>query len=169
MGKIFVTSDTHFNHENIIKYCNRPFTSVEEMNKTLIDNWNNVVSNEDTVFFLGDFCLGNREQISEICSQLNGHKILIFGNHDRATVTTFINAGFETVYKKPTIIRFDEYDITIEFSHAPKYVDNHYFNVHGHVHDKGENDDMHYCACVELHDYKPVALEDIVKYFKEQD
>lgn len=169
MGKIFVTSDTHFNHKNIIEYCNRPFSSVEEMNETLIKNWNSVVSKDDTVFFLGDFCLGQREAIINFCSQLNGHKILIMGNHDRATVTAYTNAGFEAVYKKPTIIRFDEFDITIEFSHAPKYEENHYPNVHGHVHDKANNDATHYCACVELHDYKPVPLEDIVKYFKEHE
>ena len=90
------------------------------------------------------------------------------GNHDRATVTAFTDAGFETVYKKPTIFKFDEFDITIEFSHAPIYEENHYPNVHGHVHDKAANDATHYCVCVELHDYKPVPLEDIVKYFKEQ-
>ena len=169
MGKIYVISDTHFNHKNIIEYCNRPFKSVEEMNDTLIKNWNDVVSNDDTVFFLGDFCLGPREEIIKIASQLNGHKILVMGNHDRATVKAFTDAGFETVYKKPPIIRFDEYDMTIEFSHAPKYGDDHHYpNVYGHVHDKGVNDATHYCACVEMNDYKPVLLDDIVKYFKEQ-
>ena len=168
MSKIYITSDTHFNHKNIIEYCNRPFASVEEMNKALVDNWNSIVTDDDTVFFLGDFCLGNKEEIIKFGSQLKGTKILIMGNHDTASLDTYTKAGFSTIYKKPVIIKFDNFDITIEFSHAPKYEDNHYPNVHGHVHDKAENDAMHYCACVELHDYKPVPLEDIVKYFKEQ-
>ena len=48
MANIYVTSDTHFNHKNIIEYCNRPYSSVEEMNKAIIDNWNSVVKDEDT-------------------------------------------------------------------------------------------------------------------------
>jgi len=54
----FFTSDTHFNHANIIKFCDRPFKDVELMNETLIANWNRVVGLDDTVFHLGDFCLG---------------------------------------------------------------------------------------------------------------
>ena len=80
MANIYVTSDTHFNHKNIIEYCNRPYSSVEEMNKAIIDNWNSVVKDEDTVYVLGDFCLGGKEAIKELCSQLKGHKILIKGN-----------------------------------------------------------------------------------------
>lgn len=167
MGKIYVCSDTHFNHTNIIKYCNRPFNSVEEMNKTIIDNWNSVVSDEDTVFFLGDFCLGKREDVIAFGKQLKGHKILVMGNHDRVTASAFTEAGFETIYKKPTLIKFDEYDITIQFSHAPVYDTQYqYPNIHGHIHDKLENDAKHFCACVEQISYTPIALEDIVKYFK---
>jgi calcineurin-like phosphoesterase family protein len=55
MKNIFFTSDTHFYHTNIIKYCNRPFSSVEEMNQKLIENWNNTISEHDTIFHLGDF------------------------------------------------------------------------------------------------------------------
>jgi calcineurin-like phosphoesterase family protein len=170
MGKVFVISDTHFNHANIIKYCNRPFNSVEEMNETLIKKWNDTVQPEDTVFFLGDFCLGKREDIIHFCQALNGHKILIMGNHDKATKTVFTEAGFETVYKKPTIFKFDEYDTPIRFSHAPYYdeVEDNYPNVYGHVHDQPVNDATHYCVCVELHDYKPIPLEKIIEYFKSQ-
>lgn len=168
MGKIYVISDTHFNHKNIIEYCNRPYSSVEEMNKALIDNWNSVVTDDDTVFFLGDFCLGNRDEVIKFGSQLKGNKILVIGNHDRVTTTAYTEAGFKTIYKKPIIIRFDEFDITIEFSHAPQYhEDNQYPNIHGHVHDQVVNDAKHYCACVEANDYKPVLLDNIVKYFKE--
>ena len=57
-NKVFFTSDTHFYHGNIIRFCNRPFKSVEMMNETIISNWNNTVGQDDIVFHLGDFCLG---------------------------------------------------------------------------------------------------------------
>lgn len=165
--KNYAVSDTHFNHKNIIEYCNRPYASVEEMNRAIIDNWNSTIKEEDRVFFLGDFCLGNRQTLIELGHQLNGHKILVMGNHDRVSQTAFLDAGFEVVYKKPVEVEFPEYDMTILFSHAPKYDDLKYPNVHGHVHDKANNDAMHYCACLEVNDYKPVLLDDIVKYFRE--
>lgn len=80
---IFFTSDTHFGHENIIKYCNRPFNSVEEMNDTLIKNWNSVVKENDIVFHLGDFGFIGIQEFKRIKNQLNGKIYLITGNHDR--------------------------------------------------------------------------------------
>ena len=71
---IWVTSDTHFNHANIIKYCNRPFSSVEEMNETIIANWNKVVSQGDTVYHLGDFALGDKLLVLVLLECLNGNK-----------------------------------------------------------------------------------------------
>ena len=56
---VFFTSDTHFGHENILKFCNRPFSSIEDHDLALINNWNSVIGNDDTVFHLGDFCFGN--------------------------------------------------------------------------------------------------------------
>ena len=67
---IFFTSDTHFGHSKIIDYCKRPFSSIEEHDKTLIQNWNNVVGQDDTVFHLGDFAYGNSQFISNIIKQL---------------------------------------------------------------------------------------------------
>ncbi len=80
---IYLISDTHFNHKNIIGYENRPFDSVEEMNQQLIANWNKMISNKDTIYHLGDFASGNYDEVKTIADQLNGYKILIKGNHDR--------------------------------------------------------------------------------------
>ena len=80
--KIFITSDNHFNHKNIIKYCDRPFDSVEEMNEAMIERWNETVSKDDVVLHLGDFCKGNVWMIKQIRERLNGTIILIIGNHD---------------------------------------------------------------------------------------
>ena len=85
MGKIYLISDTHFNHANIIKYCNIPFKNVKEMNKTLIKNWNNIVRDKDIVYFLGDFVLSKNkvERAKEFIELLNGEIIFIKGNHDK--------------------------------------------------------------------------------------
>lgn len=80
--KVFFTSDTHFKHANIIKFCERPFGSIEEMNEALIANWNRVVGKDDFVFHLGDFCFGGSEAWNSILDRLNGKIYLVLGNHD---------------------------------------------------------------------------------------
>jgi calcineurin-like phosphoesterase family protein len=81
-SNIFFTSDTHFGHGNIIKFCDRPFKDVDEMNYKLIENWNNKVPNDGLVFHLGDFAWGGYDFWKNIRNQLNGDIILIKGNHD---------------------------------------------------------------------------------------
>lgn len=81
-NKVFFTSDLHLNHKNIIKYCNRPFSSVEEMNEAIINNWNKVVPEDGITFVLGDCVFGGRERWKEFFTRLNGSKVLIRGNHD---------------------------------------------------------------------------------------
>lgn len=81
--KVFFTSDTHFGHQNILQYAQRPFKSVKEMDDTLIANWNQTVPPDGTVYHLGDFAFGDAERIAEIVKQLNGKIVLIRGNHDR--------------------------------------------------------------------------------------
>lgn len=80
---IFLTSDTHFGHRNIIKYSARPFGSVEEMNEVMVDRWNEAVSSNDVVYHLGDFAMGKIDETLPIVSRLNGRITLIVGNHDR--------------------------------------------------------------------------------------
>lgn len=80
--KIFFTSDTHFSHEQIIKFCNRPFSNVDEMDECLITRWNEKVPHDGLVFHLGDFAWGNYKNWCRIRERLNGNIILILGNHD---------------------------------------------------------------------------------------
>ena len=94
-------SDTHFNHKNIIAYQNRPFASVQEMNTTMIENWNRTVSRKDEVFFLGDLSFKqNKDALRELIASLNGYKILLIGNHDRRySPEVWMELGFDEVYK----------------------------------------------------------------------
>lgn len=93
----YLTSDEHFDHFNIIKYCNRPFTSVAEMNERMINEWNSLVTDRDTVYVIGDFALSTIERVQHFCRTLKGRKILIKGNHDRHTIKKYIEAGFHNV------------------------------------------------------------------------
>jgi len=79
---IWVTADTHFGHDNIRKYCQRPFSSLDEMDYTLMENWNRVVKSGDTVYHLGDFAYGDHERVKRYRWSLKGKIILIMGNHD---------------------------------------------------------------------------------------
>ena len=81
-SRIWFTSDTHFGHANIIGYTNRPFSDVDEMDVVLAANWNRVVGKDDLVFHLGDFCFGTPGDWRSIHERLNGHIVLILGNHD---------------------------------------------------------------------------------------
>ena len=80
--KIFFVSDTHFCHENIIKYCRRPFKDIEENDEELIRRWNEKVPKDGIVFHLGDVAFGNTNRVDEILKRLNGKIYLVIGNHD---------------------------------------------------------------------------------------
>jgi len=100
---IYFTSDLHFFHTNILKYDNRPFSNVEEMNKALIDNWNSIIKKDDIVYILGDFGYIQIHEGIEILKQLKGKKILILGNHDNHTVNNYYKMGFDLVLQEAVI------------------------------------------------------------------
>ena len=138
---VFFTSDTHFGHSKIIDYCKRPFSSIEEHDKTLIQNWNNVVGQDDTVFHLGDFAYGNSQFVSNIIKQLNGNIILIKGNHDLRNMNpTLYNIFSDVVYQARILIDKQ----TVYLNHFPflcfehgdinLYKDNYSIQLFGHVH-----------------------------------
>ena len=82
----FITSDTHFDHANVIKYSNRPFADVDEMNEELIRRWNAKVPPTAVIYHLGDFCFGNAKRIRELVGRLHGRIRMFPGNHDKLLV-----------------------------------------------------------------------------------
>ena len=162
---VFMISDTHFCHNNIIKYCNRPFENTEEMNEFMINKWNNVVGIDDTVYMLGDFCLGTKEDILSIGTRLNGKKFLIKGNHDRGTNKTYFDAGFEQISSKPII-----YSELYILSHHPlERIPQGFYNICGHMHPVVNytiDDPKAFNVGVEANNYTPIKFEDIQKVLK---
>jgi calcineurin-like phosphoesterase family protein len=159
----YICSDPHFGHENVIKYEDRPFSSVEEMDKTLIVNWNNVVrdSKRDKVWCLGDIGFRySKEMMTELLKKLNGRKYLIMGNHDRAhSVKWWKDVGFEFVSEWPIIYR--SFYI---LSHEPVYLNKSmpFKNLHGHTHGIKMDYEGYVNVCVEHTGYKPVDIETLI-------
>lgn len=137
--KVFFTSDTHFRHNNIIKYCDRPFTNVQEMDHILIQNWNKVVGKEDIVFHLGDFAFADKRKWRQITNFLNGEKYLIQGNHDRNE-----DIPTECFVDIRDMMQVSIYDTELEdfstfiMTHYPLAtwagINKGIFNLHGHIH-----------------------------------
>ena len=142
MSKIFYISDWHYGHANCIHFDNRPFKTVEEMNNALINNWNNVVSSEDTVYVLGDMFWCNTTKAIEVLDKLNGQKILIKGNHDNCRDDNF----------KKRFTKIDDYmeikdngrDVVLCHYPIPCFKNHFYgwYHLYGHVHTSFEHNMM---------------------------
>jgi calcineurin-like phosphoesterase family protein len=137
----FFTSDTHWYHKNVIKYCQRPFASIEEMNAALIAGWNSVVGPADTVYHGGDFSFGPKRLLPETRKQLNGRIILLRGNHDRKP-EVMLAAGIDEVHNTmiATIdgikVKMRHYPPTwTKWNVVPDFSDEADFFLHGHVHE----------------------------------
>jgi len=164
----YFISDTHFGHQNIIKYCDRPFLSLTDMDLVLIRNWNERVQKTDTVFFLGDFCLSksseapNSKNFDFYRQQLNGNIIFISGNHDNRG-----NKQAKTIITNIGIFYGNE---NIFLTHNPKYINlNYKFNFVGHVHNKWKFQIINKCIVVNLSveqwNYHPVTINEIMSAY----
>ena len=183
---LFFTSDTHFNHNKIIEFCKRPFESIEEHDKTLIDNWNSVVGIDDTVFHLGDFCFGGSPKWKQIREQLNGHIILIKGNHDDKNLQQSLYTLFEDVLYQARIIVNGR---NIYLNHFPFlcfahgdvgiYKDSYSIQLFGHIHSgpNSTSSDLkrssilyptQYDVGVDNNNYKPISWFEIEKIINSQ-
>jgi len=172
MGKIYLTSDCHFNHINILKYEpeTRPFETIEEMNETIINNWNSVVSNKDTIYVLGDFFMGMLDGIDEILPRLNGHIILIRGNHDtKNRISKFKEYGIEVkdidyITYKGRFFILNHFPIENEAFYKMIREDNsEVVLLYGHIHGKAPagyvNGSFH--VGLDTNNLTPISLEDI--------
>jgi calcineurin-like phosphoesterase family protein len=182
---IFLTADTHFHHKNICKLGARPFASVDEMNQTMVDRWNQTVNPTDRVYHLGDVAMWKPETL-DICRNLNGQKYLIRGNHDNYSTDVYKRYGFVDVvgYKE-----FKDWQgNTFVCTHCPLHpmdiapYGRWSANVHGHIHqlrvqtatfDLGfgwfeQTDPRYFCVSVEQTDYRPVSLEWVKQKLREQ-
>ena len=138
---IFYTSDLHLGHANVIRFDKRPFADVEEMDQYIITRWNDRVSEDDTVYILGDICHRNSRDSSWYLKQLKGHKILILGNHDNPILKNKSACScFDKVDKMMQVVD-EKRQITL--CHYPIVEWNAYFHgswhIYGHIHNKKED------------------------------
>ncbi len=134
-NQIWFTADTHFGHENIVRFSARPFKNAAEMNEELIRRWNETVPEDGTVFHLGDFCLGGSKEWSDILLRLHGRIYLILGNHDMKNIKTGLMSRFEMVTQQMSI-RVDGQSIILNhnpfLAYGGAYRDT--WQLFGHVH-----------------------------------
>jgi len=165
MNKTFFTSDTHFFHDNVIKFCKRPYKDAEEMNIALINNWNKTVDHEDHVWFLGDFSFGTVAQTESVLWRLKGIKHLIVGNHDRkgrCQKLKWDNFFVDT----HDYYRLKIGDNKFVLCHFPfSSWERGYINLHGHWHSTpGDYHSkwMQHDVGVDMNNYTPLSMEDAI-------
>lgn len=167
MTNIWVSSDFHFGHRNILNFTDssgelirgKVFNSIQEHDEILIDNHNKLVKPEDHFYCLGDVVMARRNL--QICKRLNGKKRLVRGNHDIFKTQEYLDVGFEEIYG---VRVFPKHNLI--FSHIPLHPDSlssrDWVNIHGHTHsnivkDTNKHPDPRYrCVSVEQTNYKPV-------------
>ena len=173
---IYLTSDQHWSHRNILKYCPRPYSTVEEMEEKIIANHNAIVGKDDTVYNLGDFCWKPAD-VPRIVSRLNGKQILITGNHDSChpmhknadkEKQKYLDAGFAEVHHQ---IELDEFVLNHFPYEQVDFEDNRFDSwraknqgkwlICGHVHQSFKIKNNMINVGVDVWDYKPVSIEKV--------
>jgi calcineurin-like phosphoesterase family protein len=157
---VYIWSDLHLGHANIIKHGNRPFADVEAMDQALLHAWRTTVKPLDTIINLGDVSLRkNKEYLAKTIQSLPGYKILVFGNHDRGrSVKWWLEIGFDEAYKYP-IVYEGKYILSHEAVDLAK--DSPFINIHGHIHQNKIDHPRYVNVCVEITGHKPVPFEAI--------
>lgn len=153
----FFIADTHFYHHKMLSL--RKFKNSDEMNNTIIQNWNMLVNTEDIVYHLGDVTFSNFEKTKLIFDKLKGKKILIKGNHDEGRSNTwFKNLGFSEVYDE--LILDNKFILTHRPFNLKHFNKENLINIHGHTHGliTNFNTRKYICVSVEMTNYFPLKL-----------
>jgi calcineurin-like phosphoesterase family protein len=168
-NQIWFTSDNHFGHANIIKFCHRPFDDVDEMNAEMIKRWNEKVAPEDLVYHLGDFALMPTQKLRQLIAQLNGKIHLIVGNHEKAALGC--TDCFEWV-KDTYELKVEDKDAKgsqrlIVLLHYAMRVWNKSHNgswhLYGHSHGSLPDDisSLSFDVSVDCHDFYPISYQEV--------
>jgi calcineurin-like phosphoesterase family protein len=180
---LWLTADLHLGHANIIRYCDRPFDAVQDMDERLVDRWNERVGEDDTVVVLGDVALGPIQASLSLVSRLAGTKLLVAGNHDRcwagngARARTwherYLDAGFTEVRQGTIDLEVagrpvraghfpyegDSQDEDRFTQHRPR--DDGSWLLHGHVHDRWRQRGRMINVGVDAWAYRPVHEDEV--------
>jgi len=179
MNKIWFTSDTHFGHTNILKFGKgRPFSNIEEMDETIIQHWNETVSEGDRVYHLGDFSFSKPERTLDIAKMLKGQKFLVEGNHDKSDRRFSSVLLKEFVWVKPYFkLKVEDKDHEagrqniVLFHYAIESWDTRHYgtwHLHGHSHGNLLSPDwqQRLDVGVDMHDFRPISYEQVKEHMK---
>ena len=169
---IYCTSDCHFNHKNILSYepQSRPFATIEEMNETIISNWNSVVTAEDEVWVLGDFFMGQLTAIDPILDRLNGKIHLVRGNHDQKNRIKIYEAHGIDIHDIAYIQYKGRYFVLCHFPNENKEFirmiiedNSEVVWLYGHVHSKAPKGYVNgtYHVGVDTNNLTPISIQQI--------
>ena len=165
---IYFTADPHFGHQNIIKYCKRPFKNHVEMDAIIKAHWNALVTPKDTVYVLGDFSMSSdKNQLEDWFNALNGQKILIVGNHDS-------RACLKLPWKEVHDVKLIQYKgYRIWLSHYAHRTWPHAFHGSLHLfgHSHGMLDDYRRSmdVGVDSHGFKPLSGDQVIEMLSEKE
>lgn len=168
----FFTSDLHIGHDKDFIWSPRNFSSIEEMDKEIITRWNSIVWPDDTVYILGDLCMGeNEKEWDNVYKALNGHKKFIIGNHDtNKKIEIYLNRYGMNSLGYSNIYRFNKKK-QFYLSHYPTLMGNFRYekflwNLSGHTHSQDKFEYGQYCiynVAMDAHNCYPVSIEQIIK------
>ena len=177
MSNLWFTADTHFGHRNILKYSNRPFDSVDEMDESLIANWNARVRPDDKVYHLGDVGLCSPGYLEDLLDQLNGKIYLIKGNHEKPALSCrhrfeWIKDYYELVVDDPDAHRGKRLICLMHYAMRVWNVSHHgSWHLYGHSHGSLPDDPkaLAFDAGVDCHNYMPISYEEVKAIMAQKD